>query len=78
MISEDEQEKQNKKGFKNLWYTIITIVLLGVIGMYVYGFFTSPFFRSSTGVEWMLFGIFVVLIIILLMLFVIAAEIEKK
>ena len=78
MISEDEQEKQNKKGFEKLWYTTITIVLLGVIGMYVYGFFTSGFFRSSTGVEWMLFGIFVVLIIILLMLFVIAAEIEKK
>ena len=64
MISEDEQDKQNKKGFENLFNTIFYIVLLGVIGMYVYGFFTSPFFRSSTGVEWMLFGILLMLILI--------------
>ena len=72
MISEDEQDKQNKKGFENLFNTIFYIVLLGVIGMYVYGFFTSPFFISSTGVEWMLFGIFVVLI------FILFAVINKK
>ena len=64
MISENEQDKQNKKGFENLFNTIFYIVLLGVIGMYVYGFFTSPFFRRSTGVEWMLFGILLMLILI--------------
>ena len=72
MISKDEREKQNKKGFEKLGNIIIWIFLLGVISGLLEWLSNIPFFVRTTGVEWLLFGIFVVLI------FILFAVINKK
>ena len=69
---EQERLERNKKGFEKIWFITVTILLLGVISGLLEWFSNTAFYVRSTGAEWLLFGIFVVLI------FILFAVISKK
>ena len=63
---EAERITRNQKGFAKIGKIIISIFLLtAVFGLFEF-LGDTRLFRTTTGVEWLLFGILVVLILILL------------
>ena len=69
---EAERITRNQKGFAKIATIIIAIFLLGAISGLLEWLSDTRLFLTTTGVEWLLFGIFVVLIFIYL------AVISKK
>ena len=56
---------KNESGFAKIATIIIAIFLLGAVSGLLEWLSDTRLFRTTTGVEWLLFGIFVVLILIL-------------